>query len=172
MIENSWNSKVYGSEFVKLYKRQVATRDALRKWIKEVFGCCQDRINSLLQKIKEIQSKQSSREYEVSEQSMQEELSEWLIRSETIWRQKSKELWLKLGDKNSKFFHLSTIIRKRNNNVDAIKKEDGSWIYEPNQIRRLFRDYFINLFKEEEICFLSTLSTLFYPASLKKKMCF
>ena len=57
MIENSWNSKVYGSEFVKLYKRQVATRDALRKWIKEVFGRCQDRINNLLQKIKEIQSK-------------------------------------------------------------------------------------------------------------------
>lgn len=103
---------------------------------------------------------------------MQAELSEWLIRSETIWRQKSRERWLKLSDKNSKFFHLSTIIRRRNNNVDAIKKEDGSWIYEPNQIRRLFRDYFIDLFKEEEICFLSTLSTLFYLASLKKKMCF
>ena len=111
---------VFGSEFFKLYKRQAATKDALRKWNKEVFGRCQDRINSLIQKIKEIQNRQPSRNNEVAEQALHTELSKWLIRSEVLWRQKSRELWLKLGDKDSKFFHLSTIIRRRNNNVDAI----------------------------------------------------
>lgn len=31
VIEKAWNMDVSGSEFTKLYKRQAATRDALRK---------------------------------------------------------------------------------------------------------------------------------------------
>ena len=38
MIDKVWNIKESGSDFVKLYKRQASTRDALWKWNKEVFG--------------------------------------------------------------------------------------------------------------------------------------
>ena len=163
VIESAWNNEVHGSDFVKLYKKQAATRDALRKWNKEVFGRCQDRINDLLQKIKEIQIRHPSPVNELAEQSLQSELFKWLIRSEILWRKKSRELWLKLGDKNSKFFHLSTVIRRRNNNVDAIKNEDGTWIHDSNQIRRLFRNNFVDLFKEEDIDFPEHLEHLILP---------
>ena len=71
------------------------------------------------------------------------------IRSEILWHQKSRELWLKHGDKNSKFFHLSTTIQRRRDNIDAIKTGDGNWISESNHIRHLFLEGFKNLFKEE-----------------------
>ena len=45
----------------------------------------------------------------------------------------------------------------------AIKKEDGTWIYESNQIRKLFRDTFMELFKEEEISFPEHLEHLVLP---------
>ena len=92
VIEKAGNMDDYGSEFTKLYKRHAAIRDALRKRNKEVFSHCQDRINSLIQKIKEIQNRQPSRNNEVAEQVLQIELSEWLIRSEVLWRKKSREL--------------------------------------------------------------------------------
>lgn len=53
VIDKAWNMEALDSDFVKLYKRQALTRDALKKWNKEVFGCCQDRINNLIQKIKQ-----------------------------------------------------------------------------------------------------------------------
>ena len=106
---------------------------------------------------------------ELVEQSLQIELFEWLIRSEILWCKISRELWLKLGDKNSKFFHLSMVIRRRNNNVDAIKKEDGIWIHDSNQIRRLFRNNFIDLFKEENIDFLEHLEHLILPCITKEE---
>ena len=154
---------VAGSDFTKLYKKQGATRDALRKLNREVFSHCQNRINILLKKIKEVEDKHPSRENELVENALQIELSEWLLRSVVIWRQKSRELWLKLGDKNSKFFNLSTIIRRRSNNIDAIKKEDRTWIHESNQIRTLFRDSFVNLFTEDDICFPEHLEHLILP---------
>lgn len=42
-------------------------------------------------------------------------------RCESILRQKSKELWLKEGDKNSKNFHASLLNRRRKNLIQSIK---------------------------------------------------
>ena len=128
-----------------------------------MFGRCQDKINSLLKKIREVQDRQPSHENGSVESGLQSKLSEWLLKSEVICRQKSRELWLKLGDKNSKFFHLSTIIRRRRSNIDTIKNEDGSWIHESSQIRNLFRENFMNLFKEGDICFPENLEYLVLP---------
>ena len=85
------------------------------------------------------------------------------------WRQKSRELWLKLGDKNSNFFHLSTIIRRKRNNINAIKNEEGTWIQEANQIRAHFRENFIDLFKEEDACFLEHLDHLVLPCIIEEE---
>ena len=84
VIDSTWNIKVTGSDFFKLCKKQASTRNALLKWNKKVFGCCQDRINSLVKKIKEVQDKIPSQENELVESALQSELSEWLLRSEVL----------------------------------------------------------------------------------------
>ena len=104
---------------------------------------------------------------ELREQALQFELSEWLLRSEILWHQKYRELWLKFGDKNSKFFHLSIVIRRRSNSIDAIKAEDDSWIHNPKQICDLFCTNFSNLFREEIACFTDHLEHLILPCITK-----
>ena len=66
------------------------------------------------------------------------ELNDWLEREEIKWKQKSKELWLKEGDKNSMFFHLSTMIRRRRNFITEIKLPDIE-NYFSSQFRELFQ---------------------------------
>nr|POE60828.1 hypothetical protein CFP56_39840 [Quercus suber] len=121
VVEKAWESVSSSTAFSRLYKKQVATREALRKWNKEVFGNCQDRINRLMRNINEVQQKSPSKENGRIEEALQLELLEWLMRSEILWKQKSRELWLKEGNKNMKFFHLSTIIRRRHNSFNVIK---------------------------------------------------
>ncbi|KAH1096999.1 hypothetical protein J1N35_013920 [Gossypium stocksii] len=41
------------------------------------------------------------------------ELEEVLNHEELLWKQKSRCDWLKLGDKNSKFFHSRTMHRRK-----------------------------------------------------------
>ena len=70
-----------------------------------------------------------------------------------LWRQKSREIWLKEGDKNSKFFHVTTIIRRRRNSIDAVKAENGEWILDKSKISDYFLNNFKNVFQEEKVEF-------------------
>lgn len=159
-MEEAWNDETRGPAFSKLYQKQAKTRVALRKWNKEVFGHCQVRINLLMDKISVVQKRPPTEENGRIEEELQVELSEWLLRSEILWKQKSRELWLKEGDRNTKFFHLSTIIRRRQNNIDAIKTEEGCWVTNSNQIRQLFYSSFKSLFTEECVNFSEHLDNL------------
>lgn len=152
-----------GSALIKLCKKQAATRSALRKWNKQVFGHYQDRINQLLKKISDVQNGPHSEENGRVEDTLQAELAEWLARCEILWKQKSLELWLKEGDRNTKFFHLSTIIKRRHNNIDAINLEDNNWVMSSNQIRQLLFNSFKNTFAEEEVSFPEHLDNLISP---------
>ena len=83
-MEKAWESVSSGTAFTKLYKKQDATREALRKWNKEVFGNCQDRVNCLMRNINEVQRKTPSEENGIIEEALQLELLEWLMRSEIL----------------------------------------------------------------------------------------
>lgn len=163
IVGKVWNDDVSGSPMIKLYKKQAATRNSFRKWNKEVFGHCPDRINRLMCRIAQAQNNSYLEDNGRIEAVLIAELSEWLVRSEIMWRQKSRELWLKEGARNTKFFRFSTIIRRRQNRIDAIKKEDGNWVFGSNQIRDHFLKTFKELFEKEEVSFPTHLENLISP---------
>jgi hypothetical protein len=133
---------------------------ALRKWNKEVFGHYQSRINVLTSQIESIQALERTEANAIAEALLQFELNEWLCRNEMIWRQKSRECWLKEGDRNSKFFHLSTIVRRRTNNIDSIKTDDGRWLLNSKEFSNYFLDKFKEHFEEEDCDFPPDLESL------------
>ena len=94
----------------------------------------------------EVQQFPPTRENLQLEASLNLELDEWLDREDIRLRQMSRELWVKEGDRNSRFFHLSTIIRKRRNCISEIKLDDGTWIRERGEIQNYFLEKFSSLF--------------------------
>lgn len=61
--------------------------------------------------------------------------------------QKSRISWLKFGDKNSKFVHTSTLIRRRQNKIESLKDSTGQCISDQDQLKRLAVQYYSNLLK-------------------------
>ncbi|GLJ40489.1 hypothetical protein SUGI_0834840 [Cryptomeria japonica] len=59
------------------------------------------------------------------ENTLKYDLNEILQCEEIHWRQKSRELWLKEGDRNTKFFHRSAIAICNRNKISEIKRLDG-----------------------------------------------
>lgn len=87
------------------------------------------------------------------------ELEEWQAKEDIKWKQKSRELWLKEGDHNSKFFHASTIIRRKNN-IAEIKLENGNYIYENEDIEKYFEKHFQELYNSSNPNFPRDLENL------------
>lgn len=46
---------------------------------------------------------------------------------ETVWRQISRAMWLKDGDRNTKFFHGKASQRKKFNHIRKLKDSNGVW---------------------------------------------
>lgn len=54
-----------------------------------------------------------------------------------------------MGDKNTKFFHATTLIRKQCNKIKGLRRENGVWIWEEKELESLAISYFKKLFTSE-----------------------
>lgn len=69
-----------------------------------------------------------------------------LLQEELLWLQKSCNVWLQQGDENTKKFHTSTIVKRRQNKLEALMEEKGSWIEDKEQLKDLAISYYRKLF--------------------------
>ncbi|XP_060972201.1 uncharacterized protein LOC133038159 [Cannabis sativa] len=75
-----------------------------------------------------------------------EKLAEILTQKEIFWRQRSKQLWLKEGDHNSKYFHAAAKTRKRNNQINSLRNDSGNMVGWDDGIQEVMEGYFQQLF--------------------------
>ena len=87
-----------------------------------------------------------------------------MIREESLWKQKSHTKWLPATDLNTKFFHLSTIVRRRRNAIDFLKNQQGNWISGREDIGKCFVDFFTGLFTSSNPSIPNNLDGLISPS--------
>nr|KYP65965.1 Putative ribonuclease H protein At1g65750 family [Cajanus cajan] len=103
-------------------------QQAFTKWNKSVFGNVFLTKRRLLRRLQGIASKLFSgpnKFLEKLQSELWQELETVLQREELIWFQKSRCKWLLMGDRNTRFFHGSTIIRRRKNRIEKLLNENG-----------------------------------------------
>lgn len=128
----------------KLVRSLKSTTTALKAWNRSHFGYANKKIQNLEEELRIIQLQDG--DSTEKERYILEELRIQRQRWESILKQKSCEIWIKEGDRNTKFFHMSLLLRRRRNRVEAIKDE-AQWIIEADDIKNYFMECFEKLFK-------------------------
>lgn len=80
---------------------------------------------------------------------LRRDLDTTLAQEEIFWKQKSWVAWLKEGERNTCFFHVSTLIRRRRNKVLKLKMADGTWCEQPDALKRMVSDFYQTLYTSE-----------------------
>ncbi|XP_074278131.1 uncharacterized protein LOC141601730 [Silene latifolia] len=74
------------------------------------------------------------------------EIGELSRQEELYWRQRSRALWLKDGDRNTKFFHNKAGERKRKNFIGMLIDDAGVERVGGEAVAKVANDYFVELF--------------------------
>eukprot|EP00253_Pinus_taeda_P014111 PITA_14111 len=85
------------------------------------------------------------------EQRIEDQLQNRALQEEIIWRQKSRIKWLKEGEKNTKFFHNTTVQRRMHNLISHIQNEQGERVESHEGIEENFLRYFQKVHQEPNI---------------------
>ncbi|KAL8170986.1 hypothetical protein V2J09_022790 [Rumex salicifolius] len=147
-VRDSWYTDRHACEALE------ALRGRLKWWNVHVFGDVNKRKASLISRIAAVQS---SIALDPSDSdicllnSLSLELDSTLAQEEAIWRQKSKVSWLLDGDRNTGFFHASTVTRRRRNRVEALLDSTGNWVHDRADLEELVKGFFVSLYTLPEI---------------------
>ena len=79
-------------------------------------------------------------------QDINKQLTAAYLAEEDYWRQRSRLLWLKLGDRNTGYFHAITKSRKRANAFSVLEDADGKRVVKEEEIFEVIGAYFDKLF--------------------------
>lgn len=79
-----------------------------------------------------------------------------LLREEEFWALKSRLNATTFGDRNTSFFHVSTLVRHHRNKIGYLKDGLGNWITDENEVKMHIKCGFEKLYSTElSLCPLS-----------------
>lgn len=90
-----------------------------------------------------------SEELSEQEKHLQSQISK-RAKQEVLWKQKSRVRWLKEGERNTKFFHRTTIQRRMNNTITHIQNRQGERVENHEDIEQELLTYFKQVHQEPQ----------------------
>ena len=149
-----WSSYSYsGTPSFVLAQKLKALKGDLKAWNKQVFGDVGIRRQHLECELQALDLKKSlaslSDEERIRREDCKIELEKVAQLEEVSWRQKSRVLWLKEGDNNTKFFHKMANSHRRYNYMERVEV-DGVVYEDDSVIRAKVVQFYKFLYQENE----------------------
>ncbi|KAG7585838.1 Ribonuclease H domain [Arabidopsis thaliana x Arabidopsis arenosa] len=143
-IEQAWNSKRNDSGF-SVSQRLKVCRKSLSNWKKKNDMNALDKIHRCEAALEVLQSKvwPNLRQTRI----LKKELAVAYREEEQFWQQKSRQKWMRSGNRNSKFFHASVKDNRSRKRIEKLLDVNGNFQKSEAAKGEVAAAYFQNLFK-------------------------
>ncbi|XP_030963792.1 uncharacterized protein LOC115984952 [Quercus lobata] len=154
IVQSWWSQHSFsGTPSFVFDKKLNALKEDIVQWNRLEFGHVGRKKTHLLETLKSLDVKEGEiglSEAEICERAvMRSEVENLLSMEEISWRQKSRMLWLKEGDKNKIFFHKVANSRRRFNHLSFVEV-DGVIYEEESEVAVQVVNFYKNLYQESE----------------------
>lgn len=147
-IQQGWNGSVGESNaWDLLLEKTISCQKSLRKWHHKTFKKADDKIIKLKVQLGCLMNRSNHNQNWEQIKSIQQRIVDLWKQEEIFWGQRSRLKWLNWGDRNTKFFHATTIQRRERNRVVRIKNDRGEWLDDQEEIFSEIEGHFNNVYK-------------------------
>ncbi|KAF5449703.1 hypothetical protein F2P56_030120 [Juglans regia] len=144
LVRQWWNSYLFEGNPSNVLARKLKVLKDLKTWNEHVFDDVTLQKKSLFQ---ELQSLEGVGDENNRKEQVVSELERLTLMEEISWRQKSRPLWLREGDKCTKFFHQVANAHRRFNSIESLNI-DGVTSSDQVVMKEYVAGYFENLLSE------------------------
>ncbi|KAL2939352.1 hypothetical protein RDABS01_000184, partial [Bienertia sinuspersici] len=143
IVKQSWNINA------DCRTKLNATTLNLKAWSRETFGNGTKELKDCRNKMEELMEEDQTEETLAKMRALDAKMDELEHREELYWKQQSRKLWLKDGDKNTRFFHAKANQRRDRNTILSIRDETGIIVDKEEDITETMVNFFDNLIWED-----------------------
>lgn len=154
LINSEWKNFTPppGSKMFQFQQNLKNLKGKIKHWNHTSFGNIFQGKSYIELEVKQLQQRiideGHSEELSEQEKTLDLQLVERVRQEETLWRQKSRVRWLRYGEKNTKFFHSTTIQRRMHNNITHIQNEQGTKVEKHEEIEGALLHYLKQMHRE------------------------
>lgn len=132
-----------------LNKKLNNCRSSLIQWSRQEFKDNIMQINRVKKQLRSMPLSNDSDAVLDEERALKSKLHALWKREEIYWKQRSKIRWLAHGDRNTKFFHKTTLSRRRRNKIIQLRRDNGDWVEGDRAIKTELHSFYSNLFSSD-----------------------
>ncbi|KAF7837557.1 reverse transcriptase [Senna tora] len=148
-------------------KIAVVSKD-LQEWDQNTFKRADKEITRLKKKLGELSNADFVEGKMEQIKELKHKIADLRKQEEQFWEARARVKWLRSGDKNTRFFHATTLQRSFNR-IAKIQMDNGEWEIEESRIREVFSGYYSNLFTSNSPPD-STPSLASFPSRISEEM--
>ena len=134
---------------VPLHSKMKILKTPLKSWRRDHFDSMDNKIAELETVIHDLERKGEERVLDLLEmarlKAANSTLHQWQIRRERVWRQKARSYGFSIKDRNMKFFHASTLFKRKKNEISHITI-NGRQIAGVTNLKEGIRNHFVQRF--------------------------
>jgi hypothetical protein len=148
--KGTWERRNMGvSDMKGLWRQLQEVSSDIKKWSFETFGSVKAEIKRLRAQLDLARGE--ARELGPNEhiQSIEAQLPSLYEKEEIMYRQRSRQDWLRAGDKNTKFFQSRATHRRRKNTVRGLRREDGTLCTTNDEMCAMAQRFYDHLYRSE-----------------------
>ncbi|KAK1297823.1 hypothetical protein QJS10_CPB14g01350 [Acorus calamus] len=145
-VAQEWRRSSNGSPLVNFHRKLIKLQFRLRNWNRERVGNLQYRLQAAHSELEQLGLNEPCYGDDPGFQKKLRQTENYVNalerQNEVFWAQRSRQQWIKDGDRNTRFFQASVHRRRSRNRILMLKGPDGHVYNSPEDVHNYIRQHF------------------------------